>query len=54
MFGQSLKQDRSWMTHRLSETAMSEFDRNNALAKVAQGVLIGTVLSKLWRSMRRA
>jgi len=43
-----------WMEHRLYDTGLTEFDRVNALARLAGGVLIGTVLCAVWRRCRRA
>lgn len=49
----TLQADRDWMHSRLAGTSLTEFDKVNALAMVARGVLIGTLLAGVWRKFRR-
>jgi len=49
-----LQADRDWMNSRLAETTLTEFDKVNALAMVARGVLIGNLLVGFWRKFRPA
>ena len=53
MFARSLRADRAWMADQLSGMGLTEFDRNNALAMVARGVLIGSLLCQVWSKLRR-
>ena len=53
MFARSLKADRAWMADQLNSMSLTEFDRNNALAMVARGVLIGNLLCQAWSKLRR-
>jgi hypothetical protein len=54
MFAKALQEDRDWMAFRLAGEGLTEYDRANALAMVARGVLIGSVLCGMWRKLRRA
>jgi len=46
---QQLHDERAWMKLHLSAAGMSEFDRVNARAMMVRGVLIGSLLSKIWQ-----
>lgn len=48
----TLKADRDWMNQRLAGSALTEFDRLNAKAMVARGVLIGNLLIGVWRKFK--
>ena len=49
MYEKNLQDERTWMTVRLAATGMSSYERYKAAAMVHRGVLIGDVLSRLWK-----
>lgn len=46
--------DRDWMTLRLARARLTEFDRVNALAMMGRGVIIGSLLCRMWRKVAHA
>jgi len=54
MFGHELESDYDWMARRLDDAGLSGFERDNALAMYSRGTLLGSVLCKLWASLRGA